>query len=276
MRTLVDFVVIGAMKAGSTSLFRILRQHPETRMCTVKEPGFFTLHSQFKQGSWELGPDRYDALFPPGPGIRGEASTSYTKYPISRGIAERMYAINPHLRLIYLMRHPLARSISHYLHMVRMGREVEDISKALAKAESNYVLFSRYHLQLQAFLEYFPVSQILPLVSEEMWQDPKAEIRKVLGFLGLDWPNSPFNCDVRANSTQTAAENLPISALTNQQLLLRELARSHPRGMSALEIGEALGLSREHRLVLQDAFCEDLEALFQFIGRRVDVWHFES
>src|SRR5688572_24468381 len=110
---LPNFFIIGAMKAGTTSLWQYLRRHPEIFMSKLKEPGYFT-----EELRWDQGIEWYRSLFDDAGSARavGEASTSYTKWPRFAGIPARMHALVPEARLIYLVRDPGDRIRSHYIH----------------------------------------------------------------------------------------------------------------------------------------------------------------
>src|ERR671915_544163 len=96
---LPNLIVIGAMKSGTTSLHNYLSLHPEIFMTEVKEPSFFTL-----EGNWWRGREWYEAQFPVAAKIRGESSPDYTKHPRHAGAPERMHAMIPDAKLVYLLR----------------------------------------------------------------------------------------------------------------------------------------------------------------------------
>lgn len=179
---LPDFLVIGAMKAGTTSLHAYLGQHPQLFVTTPKELHFF-----IDADGWESRLDWYTAQFeacPPG-AVAGEASVTYTKFPRFRGVPERIAATMPGVRLVYLLRDPIERMRSHYAHEISSGNEHLPIDRALLE-RSRYLEASLYHLQLQQYLPHFPRSQILLLTSEELRSDPAATLRRLWTFLGVD------------------------------------------------------------------------------------------
>ena len=111
-----NLFIIGAMKSGTSSLHAYLGTHPSVFMCEPKEPGYFVEQLNLKRGrGW------YSKLFhgAEGASIRGESSTEYTKAPMYGGVPQRLAEFNPQAKIIYLMRDPIERSISHYWHMVR-------------------------------------------------------------------------------------------------------------------------------------------------------------
>src|SRR4051812_23979775 len=105
---LPDFIIIGAMKAGTTSLARYVDLHPRLHTSRRKEPDFFLRDAAPpKTLAW------YEAGFEETGKLQCEASTNYTKYPFSRGVPARMHALLPGIKLIYILRDPVERIRSH-------------------------------------------------------------------------------------------------------------------------------------------------------------------
>jgi Sulfotransferase domain len=179
---LPDFLVIGAMKGGTTSLYHYLNEHPQVHMTKVKEVDFFT-----SELNWDKGFDWYKKQFvdaPPG-AKKGEASTSYTKYPRYPGVAPRIAEHLPEAKLIYVIRDPMERIRSHYQHNVAIGEEQLPIEKAIEK-NPVYIDYSRYAMQLDQYLEHFPREQILVITSEALRNDRERTFKQVLAFIGVD------------------------------------------------------------------------------------------
>ena len=106
-----NLVIIGAMKAGTTSLHYYLNLHPEISMSKVKEPAFF-----IEERNWRKGIKRYSSLFTNQTSVVGEASTEYTKYPHFKEVPAKMHSTIPEAKLIYLVRDPIVRILSEYMH----------------------------------------------------------------------------------------------------------------------------------------------------------------
>jgi hypothetical protein len=179
---LPDFFVIGAMKAGTTTLFRHLQRHPRIFMPELKEPDFFV-----GEKNWLRGMDWYTSLFEPAPpdALLGEGSTNYSKARAYPGVPERLREYVPEAKLIYLLRDPVERMRSHYVHSVLSGRERRSPYEAFDPA-SGYLDVSRYGFQLAKFEEHFPSSQILVILTEDMRDDPADVLDRTLAFLTLD------------------------------------------------------------------------------------------
>jgi hypothetical protein len=171
------------MKAGTTSLYHYLDQHPQIVMSRDKEPDFFT-----EEVNWSKGWRWYERQFShAGPAILavGEASTTYTKYPVHRGVAARIAEYLPDVRLIYVIRHPIDRIRSQYLHRVTIRVENRPFEVAVLE-EPMYVHYSKYAMQLSQYLEHFSRSQILILTSEELRENRRNTVSRAYDFIGVD------------------------------------------------------------------------------------------
>lgn len=177
-----NLFVIGAMKSGTSSLHAYLGAHPRVFMSRRKEPGWFI--DKFRKGQSE---DWYLSLFAEARNqpYRGESSTHYTKLPRHPGAAERIAAFSPDARIIYIMRDPIKRSISHYWHRVYHHNETRNILTAL-KRKREYTDYSWYAMQLRPYYQVFGADRILPLVFEELVSNPKRVMRGVYQWLGID------------------------------------------------------------------------------------------
>lgn len=180
-----NLFIVGAMKSGTTSLHAYLDAHPDIYMSEEKEPGYFV--PEINRTRTE---DEYLALFSPGAGcrFRGESSTHYTKLPTYAGVPERIRQFAPEARIIYIMRNPIERTISHYWHAVRdiyLGRERLGIVEAIRK-RVEYSAYSHYAMQLQAFLAVFPRERVHCLTLESLQSDPHSELARLYAWLGLD------------------------------------------------------------------------------------------
>ncbi|MCS6924924.1 MAG: sulfotransferase domain-containing protein [Candidatus Binatia bacterium] len=176
----VDFIIIGAQKCATTSLAYQLRQHPQVCFAKRKEPHYFS-----KVDDWHRHLPSYHRLFSPRPGqLCGEASTSYTFLPEYPHTSARLFAYNPEAKLIYLMRDPIKRIESHYAHRVLHGRVTQPL-EAEVLANPIYLDRSCYATQVEAYLQYFPRTQLLLLVFEEYVADIPGTLETVARFLGI-------------------------------------------------------------------------------------------
>jgi len=189
---LPNFIVIGAMKSGTTSLFHYLREHPQAHMSPLKEVEFFV-----EEKNWKRGLDWYRSQFAgasPGAIAVGEASTAYTKYPEFRGVPERIAEHIPEARLIYVVRDPIERIRSHYQHRVLAGSERRTIERAVIDDE-RYVDCSRYAMQTDRYLQVFPRESLLLVTSEELRAARAETMRRIYAFLQIDPSFEPESMD---------------------------------------------------------------------------------
>ncbi|MEO1064393.1 MAG: sulfotransferase domain-containing protein [Actinomycetota bacterium] len=173
------FIVIGAMKAGTTSLWHYLSEHPEVFMSTPKEPGYFNPHRRVSHGA-----DWYLSLFD-GAGeavARGEASTSYTKAPDVPDVPARMRAALPDVRLVYVVREPIARMRSMYRHQVDRGEETLPFAEAIQR-RPEYVEWSRYGHQASRYLDHFDADRLLIVSSIDLRDRAQETMGTVFDFL---------------------------------------------------------------------------------------------
>jgi hypothetical protein len=215
-RVLPDFLLIGAQKAGTTSLYSYLAAHPGVRPAARKEVHYFDVN-------YARGEDWYRAMFPTeralgGAGaagrrsITGEASPYYLFHPLA---AERAAQLVPDARLIVLLRDPVERAWSHYLHEVAAGREtlsIEDAldaeSSRLAGAEDairsgqpiepitrhrnfSYTARGRYADQIRVWRSHFPAEAFVFVDAAVLFAEPNRAWQQVVDFLDLDQAAQP-------------------------------------------------------------------------------------
>jgi Sulfotransferase domain len=203
MGALPDFVVIGAMRCGTSRFYNLLTRHPNVKRAATKEIHYFDRSERFDRGiEW------YRGCFPPakwkdGRGfITGEATPNYMYDPL---VPERMARVVPEARLIALLRNPIDRAYSHYQQSVRRGLEtrsfeavVEEEQARLLEAEvdssrrptgvgyaSNLLAKGLYVDQLQRWSRFFDEEQILVLKSEDFFKHTEEALKQVQSFLGL-------------------------------------------------------------------------------------------
>jgi len=197
------YVIIGAQKAGTSSLLQYLLHHPQVSAPLTKETHFFDLH--YRRGlRWYKGhfPLRCAREGQPQE-LTGEATPYYLYHPL---VPERVRRAYPNMKLIVLLRNPVTRAYSHYQHERRRGFETVPFDVALEKeaarlrgaekqisktgvsfAHQHYSYLSRgiYVDQLRRWQEHFPKKQLLILKSEELFRRPQDILRSVFQFLGL-------------------------------------------------------------------------------------------
>jgi hypothetical protein len=174
-------LIIGAMKAGTTSLYDHLVTHPEIARCQVKEPNFFS-----RTGEWRKGPERYYDFWPNFDPARHryalEASVAYAKFPRNRAVAPRIRSFDAQFRLLYIVRDPVDRIESHIAHNIAKGRVT---AKDYAAMLPDALNVSRYAFQLDRVREVLGETPLL-LDFAELRDDPASTLRRCVDFLGID------------------------------------------------------------------------------------------
>ncbi len=179
------FVVVGAMKSGTTSLHTYLSSHPELSVpFTRQELNFFNAH-------WEAGKDWYESNFDNNTHLkRGEINPNYS---MSRRlkkslVPERMYAFCPDVKIIYIVRDPIERFISHVHHNLIGGRENRSIEEIVLdeKYKFGYISYGEYYFQIEKYLEFFKKDQILIISNDDLRSSVKITMSKIFKFLDVD------------------------------------------------------------------------------------------
>jgi hypothetical protein len=202
---LPDFVVVGAQKAGTTSLYRMLRKHPQVHMPRTKELHYFDFH-------YDRGPEWYAAQFRPGrwEWRRGEATPNYMWGPLAR---QRLIEDLPQARIIAILRNPVDRAYSHYWHdrrrreMERHDRTVQPtFEQALARerpatfghlvaasggvppdpdgpTRGTFVLRGEYADQLEPYLAAYDRDRVHLVLLDDLVADREGTLRDLFGFL---------------------------------------------------------------------------------------------
>jgi hypothetical protein len=179
---LPNLIVIGGLKCGTTSLHHYLNLHPEIAMSRPKELNFFVAEL-----NWDLGLDWYASHFDRAAPVRGETSPHYTNLPRFGGVAARMRdVLGAEARIVYMVRDPIDRMLSHYLHNVGGGYESRPLETALANPDSAYVARSRYAMQAEPYLEAFGAERVLIVTREELRDERLTTMRRAFEFAGVD------------------------------------------------------------------------------------------
>lgn len=193
-QTRPNLFVIGAMKSGTSTLHALLAEHPEIFMSEPKEPCYFVDPAQLERlwpEMWRMGfwksEQAYLGLFDSAAGARyiGESSTDYAKLPLIEGVPERIAALCPEARFIYIMRDPVERTISHYWHMVEHRQERRPPLEAI-KGDRHYIDVSNYAYQLRPYIERFGVDRIYVTTFEEFTREPRLVMRSIFHWLGVE------------------------------------------------------------------------------------------
>lgn len=273
--TLPNFAVIGAMKAGTVSLGHYLDEHPNVflgRGGRFNEPNYF-----IAEQNWPRGRDWYESLFDRADGAAaiGECSPSYTWAHVYHGVPERMAQVVPQARLVYVVRDPIARMQSMYMHQVSAGRERRRAEVALL--DDRYLGPSLYGFQLAAFLDHFDRRQMLVIASEVLRDRPHEALSAVLDHLAVD----PAAVDLDKRHQDHRSIDKPVPRLHDLERLPRRPVKLHPRWRPDQRTGLARLLTtrrarvddsaipRELRDRLAERIAADLRRFEHLLGHQI-------
>lgn len=272
----VEFMIIGAQKCGTTSMAAQLAAHPRICFCREKEPGYF-----HKTEDWREGLEQYHSLYNPLPGqICGEASTYYTFFPEFRNTPQRLFDYNPDLKLIYVMRQPVERIISHYAH--NFVREIDTRPPDEAVFQSpEYLNRSRYAVQIRPYLQLFGPDNVKLVLFEEYTDDQVETLRRLSTFLDID--PTPFESVDTTPQHQTVGQPyIKYEALRNftgteafqklRNVVPAAIRQPIRHRLLSNKISEKPAFSDETKEALWRLLEDDVRAIEEMLGYRLDAW----
>ena len=270
---LPDFIVIGAMKAGTTALFQYLVKHPRVSMPWRKELDFFS-----NETNWAKGVAWYEEQFAnASPGQRvGEASPNYSKRHTWPETPGRMAEVLPNARIIYMVRDPIARMESMYLDMLHYGGEVRSMNEV--SGDHDYRTTSSYGWQLAPYVETYGADRVLVETADRLRADRDAVLDRVFRFLDVEPGDMPAVGPIEANRSDE--KRIP-------NWLGRRIRRSRPwavdpkrkdlprwrnRLLLRQSSHDAAHLSGSKRRELEAHFTPDLHRLQSMVDVDLSYW----
>jgi hypothetical protein len=270
---LPTLIVIGAQKCGTSVLHFYLGLHPEISVSPTKELNFF-----IEERNWPQGVDWYRSHFDPAAPVRAEASPNYTAHPVFTGVPERMHSVVPDAKLVYTVRDPIERITAHWVHNRSKGRVHESLAETILHAPS-YVARSRYSMQLERFLEHYPLESILVIEQEDLRRRRGETLRRLFEFAGVDpdFTHPRFRSERHKTGRKTQptrlGERLEERRARAERRILPDEAWAMARGYWPL--GRRIERP-DVRGVLPDDVVEllrdDAELFCERIGRRFEHW----
>ena len=291
-KTLPNFLIVGAMKAGTSSIYNYLRQHPSIYMSPIKEPHYFS-YDGIKVSRRQITTlVDYCALFRRAASDHavGEASTTYLSSTVA---AERIARYMPNVKLISILRDPVERAYSHYLMNVREGlepsggfyqaicdEEMGKVKNFRFRPAANYLGNGFYYRHLLRYLKLFDRSQIAIYLFEDFANDASSVLRDMFRFLGVD---KAFVPDV---SIKYNMSGIPKSRRFHSLLVpspLKDAVKCVLPGVLQLQIARFLINVRNQNLVKQklpedvrrkviSLYQDDILNLQTIIGRDLSHW----
>ncbi|MEE4207753.1 MAG: sulfotransferase [Parvularcula sp.] len=273
-----DFIIIGAMKSATSTLHVQLAHQPGFWMSEPKEPNFFS-----DDDVWEKGLGWYFSLFEGAASsdLRGESSTHYSKLPDYPDALARMLEHVPNAKLIYIMRHPIDRLVSHYMHAWLEASMEGDINQAVERYPQ-LVNYGCYAMQLRPFLETYGPDNVLPVFFERLTRHPQEELERVCAFLGYKsapvWSEAESRQNVsaerlRVDPLRDRIVNYPPIRFVRQKMIPRSIRN---RIKQAWQITAKPEISLPVRRDLMATFDQDLNSLGEWLGVELDCLTFKE
>ena len=305
-----NFFIIGAAKAGTTSLYEYLKQHPDIYFSPVKEPNYFSTDIQvahfsntYKKNTFldtekyfskknleplQLTfvriPEHYQRLFENVSSEKalGEASTSYLYSSVA---AENIKSYNSQAKILVILRNPIERAISHYQMALRYGHTRQSFRQAIETDMNKspkgwgiselYIELGLYYQQLKRYFDLFPAENIKVLLLDDFKEDPQRTVKACQRFLGVK------EITPSANEIYNQAQ-IPRFKFFNKLItesgiknLLKKLLPGKVQEKLKDQLfseGEKLDISKEDIEFLKTIYREDIEKTSKLINRDLSAW----
>jgi hypothetical protein len=285
--TLPNFIVIGVAKAGTTSLYHYLDQHPQVFMCPEKGSNYFG-YEDARNWTWkdEGTPpllrhfqartfEEYQAFFA---GVTdeiavGEVSPQYFRCPTA---AQRIHDCIPHVKIVASLRNPADRAFSGFLMRTRRGEPVKGFYEELTP-EASHVKESLYYRRLKRYYDLFPRDQIKIIIFEEFRKNPAKTIRDLFDFIGVD-PSFTPDTSIRHNPAGIPKVRL-LNRLFFHPALIRTAKSLFPEGVQEMlkqiqqrNLKAPPKFPSDLRAKLLDVYREDIQKLETLLNRDLSIW----
>ena len=225
MNKLPNFIVIGAGKCGTTSLYHYLNQHPQVYVCPQKETYFFVpepIRSKFKPWGAVTNLDDYAHLFTNASdkSVIGEISTRYYQHPET---AREIYSTLPHVKIIAILRDPASRAFSDYQMHFRKGNEKQDFAR-LINPDNRFIKSGFYYSELIPYFKVFKHEQIKIFMFADLVKDPNNFMRDFFEFIQV---NPKFAPDIGKKGREGGLpQNQTLNIILTKPNPLRKFAAS--------------------------------------------------
>ncbi|MDO3720320.1 sulfotransferase [Marinobacter sp. chi1] len=273
---LPNFIVIGAMKSGTTNLCHQLSLHPEIFISNPKEPCFFSNDDRWQKGlSWYES--HFDAVAKEK--AIGEGSVNYSKLMEFPSSAERIRQVfDKELRIIYIVRNPLDQIRSKWMHMYVAGMTDKDFRQSVLE-DAHFVDSADYQLQLEQYRSFIPDEQIKVLFFEDYMRDPSAVLRDCFAFLGVDESFDHIQLDENKNTHENRWGDSPLLATLKKSSVYRSLKKVLPtslieklRPLLQWRLEEKPDYDEQMRLHLQKHLAKSSSEFLVQYGKPADFW----
>ncbi len=274
-------VIIGAAKAGTTSLFHYLAEHPQIAQCRRKEPSFFTSEEQFAAGReayealWHWDPARHRTAL--------EASTTYSVFPVYPSAAQRMatFSAGTEFRLIYVVRNPIEQIESNFAYSYALGSAWTDPQAGWwtgSRVNKYFLATASYASQLDEYCRHFSRDQITLVDFDELRSSTRPVLERLCRFIGVD-PDFRFQAvDVVHNPTSEQVSPRPFWVTARRLKTLRSIYHQLPARLR-FRISRSLGkkgykaaLTPAERIEAAVALRPDAVRLEREYGFDITAW----
>jgi hypothetical protein len=279
---LPNLIIIGAAKAGTTSLHHYLGQHPSISMAAPagaaeKEMRYFWRDDWRERRAW------YESHFETGALVRGEATPAYSAHPAHPHVPERMHALVPDAKLVYLVRDPIDRIVSHWVQR-RADGDPTPFGAYVAECErpdNPVVCPSRYATQIEQYLRFYDRSQLLVLDQHDLRNRRRETLRQVFRFLDVDasFDSPAFDAERNTRADKVGPRQLtmrlwpilwPVSRAVPRRI--RDSIREPATRLLNQRIEETPTLTIDMRKHLSATLAPEVQALRELTGRPFASW----
>jgi hypothetical protein len=266
-----SFIIVGAMKCATSTLYEQLALQPGIFLPELKEPNYFSDNDVYQKGQqWYL------SLFRAAPenSIWGEASTHYSKLPDYPKTIERMKKLLPNVKIIYMMRDPLERLVSHYVHQWTMNEMPHPIDHSV-NAFDELTNYSLYSMQITPYLKELGHENVLPVFFERFTENPSEELERICQFIGYQNPSNWVQELSVSNQSSQRIRRFPGHDLLIKSRLATFIRRLiipvslRNKIKSSLQLDERPVLSPDMQDKLHGIFNQDLAKLGFLLGASI-------
>jgi len=284
-----NFFIVGAARAGTTSLYEYLKKNPEIYMSTIKEPNYFSpnLNPSLLIMKPIRDKEKYLALFKnvKNETAIGEASPNYLWDPMAPQLISKVV---PSAKIIMILRDPVERAFSHYLMHLSNGTETRSfrsvIDDAIRPTTNDYIRriveAGFYSKQIQQYKKYFTSNQMKIFIFEEFMQDIKKYVKDIMKFLNVN-EYIPNNIEIKYNQYSIPRGEISSNVLRSETAKqLGQKILSQPVGTFLIKkvLNKKVDkpeMSKQDRMFLEGIYQSDSLELQKILNKKIP-WNFIS
>lgn len=276
MIKLPTFLIIGAAKSGTTSLYYYLKQHPKIFLPKIKEINYFAYRGQTKGRFWARTREEYEAHFDDTENFHavGEVTPLYFS---TEGTPERIKRVIPETQIIAILRNPVDRAYSHYNMYVRAGRENRTAKEALLDVNSVYTRVGFYYKNLSKYFDLFDSKKVKILFFDELKSEPKKLMKELYNFLEVD---SSIPLDVTAkHASSFMPKNMYLNRIIKSDFIRFKIKPIIPQKLIGLVLKlkncystKPPSLPNELRSALISIYKDDILNLQEYLQKDLSRW----